>query len=563
MQTAFHITALVSQLKRELTGGRIVSTEFYRKERAAFIFVKKDKTTVALALVFHPAGFGSFLAPASKVKLSTREKPWPIFKIEGAVVQEVEQLGFDRIFRIKLKSGDTTWQLLFEAIGPNGNIWLLDETGGRRATLRKRDFRAGEPYHVSPPPGKVDPLELTADSLRSAMEGMPEASPALLIEKNVLGFSKALAREAVQRAGLGAGYADELDDEAVAQLVNAVSDIDKLFKTQEVGYLYRIAGGVEVYSFKLTTIDASPEKFKTLSLAVMAMIDSRQTSGEQQDVEKTTTDAVKRMVKKLARRLGKVEDDLKAAADYRQYKKIGELLQINLAQIKKGVTEVTLDDIYIDPYQPITVKLDPALSPTDNAEAYFKKHRKGREGLELLKRRMEVSASELILWEKIQRELAENFELAQAKYEQELLSIASQAGAAKQAVSVRLPYREYRLSSGVRIFVGRDGSDNDRTTFEFARPYELWFHTQQCPGSHVILKFPEKSFEPSKREIEETAGIAAFFSKARRDSLVPVIYTQRRYVRKPRKAKPGLVTVEREKSVMVPPAGPSDDRPEA
>jgi len=76
----------------------------------------------------------------------------------------------------------------------------------------------------------------------------------------------------------------------------------------------------------------------------------------------------------------------------------------------------------------------------------------------------------------------------------------------------------------------------------------------------VVLKFPDKSFEPSKREIEETAGIAAFFSKAKKNSLVPIIYTQRRYVRKPRKAKPGLVTVEREKSVMVPPTKPNDER---
>ena len=108
------------------------------------------------------------------------------------------------------------------------------------------------------------------------------------------------------------------------------------------------------------------------------------------------------------------------------------------------------------------------------------------------------------------------------------------------------------------IFVGRDGSDNDRTTFDFAKPYELWFHTQQCPGSHVVMKFPNKSFEPSKREIEEAAAIAAFHSKARNDTLVPVVYTERRYIRKPRKAKPGLVTVEREKSIMVVPTKPSE-----
>ena len=122
----------------------------------------------------------------------------------------------------------------------------------------------------------------------------------------------------------------------------------------------------------------------------------------------------------------------------------------------------------------------------------------------------------------------------------------------------RLPFREYALSTGLTIFVGRDGADNDRTTFEFARPYETWLHTQQCPGSHVVIKYPNKSFEPSKAEVAEAAAIAAWFSKARNDTLVTAIYTDRRYVLKPLKAKPGLVTVEREKSVMVAPTKPAD-----
>jgi predicted ribosome quality control (RQC) complex YloA/Tae2 family protein len=127
----------------------------------------------------------------------------------------------------------------------------------------------------------------------------------------------------------------------------------------------------------------------------------------------------------------------------------------------------------------------------------------------------------------------------------------------KTAEVARLPYREHVLSTGLTIFVGRDGSDNDRTTFEFAKPYELWFHAQQCPSSHVVMKFPNKSFVPSKREIEETAAITAFHSRAKNDSFVPIIYTERRFVRKPRKAKPGLVTVEKEKSVMVAPKKPA------
>jgi predicted ribosome quality control (RQC) complex YloA/Tae2 family protein len=155
----------------------------------------------------------------------------------------------------------------------------------------------------------------------------------------------------------------------------------------------------------------------------------------------------------------------------------------------------------------------------------------------------------------MQSEFNRDFESASRKYESELAQIIP-AQAKKRETAPRLPYREHVLSSGVTIFIGKDGADNDTTTFKHAKPYELWFHASQCPGSHVVLKFPDKKFQPSKEEIAETAAIAAYHSKARNSKTVPVIYTERKYVRKPRKAKPGLVTVEREKTVMVEPKKP-------
>ncbi|MGH8015644.1 MAG: NFACT family protein, partial [Candidatus Zixiibacteriota bacterium] len=124
MQTAFHILSLVNELKKEIVGGQIVSTEFYKKERAAYIFIKHNKTTHAVGFLFHPTGFGTFVVPASKIKIETREKPWPFFEIVGATIKEVNQLGFDRIIEIALKGINK--RLIFESNGPNGNIWLVD-----------------------------------------------------------------------------------------------------------------------------------------------------------------------------------------------------------------------------------------------------------------------------------------------------------------------------------------------------------------------------------------------------------------------------------------------------
>jgi len=551
MQTAFHILSLVKELKKEIVGGEIVSTEFYKKERAAYIFVKHNKSTNALGFLFHPTGFGTFIVPASKIKVETREKPWPFFEIVGATVKEVNQIDFDRIFEVVLEKANK--RLIFEAIGPNGNIWLVDSNNKILATLRKRDT-ATDIYKPPELPDSLNPFALSAAHLKKKFEDRENEPAYLKLQKSVFGVNKTLAREILKRAKIE--NADESSDEDIAALIESVEDITKLFENADSGYLYQIKGGIEAYPFKLSSVEKQPEKFKSLSFAVLEMTKRRQVAVEEEGEEKTIIDAVKRAVKKTEKRITHIEHDLKKARDFENYKKLGELIQINMSAVKKGMTEITVDDVYSGGKK-ITVELEQSRTPSDNAERYFKKYQKAREGLEQMQRRLEISKLELENLREMEKALQSDYENARNRFESELAELLPKEGA-KTELFVRLPYKEYILKTGVRIFVGRDGSDNDRTTFEFAKPYELWFHTQQCAGSHVVLKFPHKTFEPSKREIEETAAIAAWFSKARNDSLVPVAYTQRKYVRKPRKAKPGLVTIEREKSVMVAPKKPEE-----
>ena len=554
MQTALHILSLVNELKREVIGSTIVSTEFYKKERAAYVFVKTPSGRLSLGFLYHPHGSGVFLVPASKVHIETREKPWPIFGLDGAVITGVEQFGLDRIFAIDCGT-DSKQRIIVEAIGPNGNLWLLDSKGGRRATLRKKDYTEGDLYEPPQLPEKLLPFEIAGDVLAKRLESATPPSLVTYLDKQMAGLNQTLAKEIVARADVDFVPPLDLDNSQWERLADVTRGLAERFRSPETGYLYRLPRGVEAYPFKLKCVDTDPEKYKSLSLAVQAMTSIRQASVEAVDERKTVTAAVARVIKKLERRIEKLRVDVTRAADYEQYKKIGELLQINLATLKKGMTEVTLDDIYIGEGATAKVKLDPALSPSDNAEEYFKKHRKGREGLELLRRRLVISEEELKQLREMDAALDSDFDAASQQYEAELANLLPKEGVRKDGAP-RLPYREHTLSTGLTIFIGRDGADNDRTTFEFARPYELWFHAQQCPGSHVVIKYPNKSFVPSKQEIEETAAIAAFHSKAKNDSFVPVVYTERRYVRKPRKAKPGLVTVEREKSVMVAPKKP-------
>jgi len=552
MQTALHITTLVSQLEDEIVGGKLVSTEFYKKLRAAYFFVKKQRSKVAIGFVYHPAGAGSFCVPASKVHLDTREKPWPIFGLDGAEIIGVKQIGLDRLFELTINLSGVVKRVVFEAMGPNGNLWLLDERGGRQATLRNRKFSSGEAYQPASIGERINPFDISAEYIADRFAAEQNRSPLVILKGMLLGFNETMIRETLRRADMTVGDLSEPEAVSLAKLAHGIQEMAGWFGENRSGYLYEIRGGVEVYPFKLVSRDSQPEKFKTLSLAVLEMVSRRCSAGSDADEEKHTLKAVGRAVKKQIRLIKNLQADIEQASDYPRYKLYGELLQLNRDQLKKGMASIEVDDVLSESGGTALIKLDPAVTVNQNIENYFRRHRKGREGIDLLQRRLEIAIEESKSLMVMQDDLEVDFESARQRYEAELISLMPRSSDKAQP-QPRLPYRPATLSTGLTIFIGRDGTDNDRTTFDFARPYELWFHTSQCPGSHVVMKFPNKSFEPSKREIEETAAVAAFHSKARNNSLVPVIYTQRRYVRKPRKAKPGLVTVERERSVMVAP----------
>ncbi|MEW5795071.1 MAG: NFACT RNA binding domain-containing protein [Candidatus Zixiibacteriota bacterium] len=552
MQTALHIAALVAELKAELEGGRIVATEFYKKLRTALFVVQRGRERHGLALVYHPAGSGCFCVPVSKIKLDTTEKPWPIFGLDNAEVTGIVQPHLDRIFEMKVTRDGVPCRILFEALGPNGNVWLLDQSGGKSATLRNRKFTPGEVYQAPETGDRIGPYDISGDGLLARMRQESNRSAVAVLKGVLLGFNDTLAREALVRARIHSPDSVAITAEQADALAKAITQVASRFEVGHAGYLYTFKGGIEVYPFRLESTDIEPEKFRTLSLATMEMVNRRQTVVSEVSEEQRLLKAVSGAIKRHERLVHNIELDIAKAADYGKYKRIGELLQLHRDRLRKGLKTISVEDI-LDPHRPtVHIDLDPAAGPQENIDEYFRRHRKGREGLDLLRRRGEIAGQELEALRKMLTELETDFESAQKQYHAELQSLLPRE-APKRETQPRLPYREARLSTGLTIYIGRDGADNDRTTFDFAKPYELWFHTQQCPGSHVVMKYPNKSFAPSKREIEETAAIAAWHSKARHDSLVAVAYTERRYVRKPRNAKPGLVTVEREKSVMVVP----------
>ncbi len=554
MQTALHIYALVRELKDRIIGSTMSGSEFYKKERGAYILFKTKEETLALGFAYHPVGFGAFLLPRGKVEIKTDEKPWPFFQaVNNGVVKAIHQFGLDRIFRIDIEKEDKSFGVIIEAIGPNGNIWLVGPKDIIIATLRHKKYQPSDSYIPPASLDKLNPLLMTFDEFRAALISDISLTLEQFLRKNIGGFDEFMTDDIITRLGLRRdSNAAETHESTMAELHQEIVNSVSRFNEYHPGYLYSLPGGRRAYPFKLNTAEADFQKFKSLSLAVYtAMRDNRETKVEFSDKQKVL-DTAARHVQKLEKKVINIEQDLAGADRSECYKKYAELLKINLSSIKRGMKTIELHDIYGTNGGKIKIPLNPALNASENADEYFKKYRKGKDSLTLLERRLEIARKELTAARELLSDLENDYDRASQKYAAEIMELLPKE-AARREIAPRLPYRPHTLSTGVTIFIGRDGIDNDTTTFGHAKPYELWFHAAQCPGSHVVLKFPDKNFKPSKNEIAETAAVAAYHSKARNSKTVPVIYTERRYVRKPRNAKPGLVTVEREKMVMVEP----------
>lgn len=556
MQTSLHIYSLVSELQSSLIGATLKGSEFYKKQREAYLLFRAKKGLLALGLTYHPHGYGSFLMPRSKIEVETNEKPWPFFQpaYDGEVVA-VEQYDLDRIFRIDLVNNGNKFSIVTESIGPNGNFWLLNGENKILATLRNRQYDAALPYHPPQPPDKLNPFKV---ELRHLIEIFTKCDQTVgnTLRKSMHGLDKYLIDEIIERADVDPDApACDLDTDGIEKVLTVVRETARRFDDYQTGYFYAHSDGNLAYPFKLHSLDTQDVKCKSLSAAVYLAVRTRRADRSEKDEKQSNIEMLQRHIKKLNRKVSKIREDVESAQNFEQYRKYAEILKIHLPKLKKGEEFVELVDVYSGTGKLVIIEMDPALTPARNADLYFKKYKKGKDALDLLRRRLDVAQQELDFVETMSNEIRADYDSAVQKYEADIASLMPGA-AEKKTSMVRLPYREHVLSTGVRIFIGRDGADNDSTTFGYAKPYELWFHTSQCPGSHVVMKFPNKDFVPSKTEILETAAIAAYHSKARNSKTVPVIYTQKKYVRKPRKAKAGLVTVERETMVMVEPLKP-------
>lgn len=480
--------------------------------------------------------------------------------LEPSRLMKIEQQGFDRLIHLYFEALDelgkpTELQLIFELMGRHSNLYLVNQEGIILDALRRfpaTGVAPGQPYRAPNDQGKQNPDQLTPELFLDELRLLPAGTVIWKwLSQFLQGFSAAAAKEAVLRAGLStsATRADltPADGEKLQQAVQSM--------LEEIA-----AGGNPSFYPKLEDFAAyrftthTGELFPNINTLVEAVLGRRQEQKALESYQASLRRQLKSHLKRLAKKEAIHRLDLEQVEKVDELRQQGELLTASFHLIPKGASSVQVPDYTQEGAPLVTIELDPRLSPSANVQAIFKRYSKVKASYTHKQSQLELTLAEKSYLENTlcQIELADSLEILK-EIEGELQRTGYLKGPAKaKTAKTSLPQgpERYVSSDGLTILVGRNNRQNDELTFRLTKPNHLWLHARGIPGSHVAVlsegEIPEST-------LLEAAGLAAYFSAHRQAPKVAVDYTLRKYVRKPRGAKPGFVTYDQGKTIVVNP----------
>lgn len=575
------MSAVKVELVQKLTGGRI--EKIYQplaSEIALLIHNNKEKFRLLL----------SADARDARIHLThtVKENPLtpPMFcmvlrkHLEGGRIIALEQLGLERVLKIRVEAFDELGRmaekyLFCEVMGKHSNIILVEPgnnvilDGIKRysyGTSRHREVLPGRRYVSPPETGKLSPPEVDEDTFRRAVWDPEEECPVeRLILQKFEGFSPQTCREIAARAGLNPEQSSQdLGELDLQRLWSAFHQITECVHT-----------GI---STPMLCFDAGrPAAFSAVSLSLFADLSCRtgtmndildeffSTREKQEQLRQAAAEllkVIKNELKKVQKKISIHSDILSKTGDSEKLKITGELITANIYQIPARAAAAELINYYDPEAKTIIVELNPQLTASENAQAYFKRYTKARSGQAVAHTYLAEGTGEAAYLESVW------LSVEQAEKKEDLLEIKAELikegylkppqepkKSRKTEISSEPEPLRFEVEGGFQILVGRNNRQNDYLTLKLALPDDLWLHVKDIPGSHVVVKSPQKTGVPDP-VIEQAAQLAAYYSKARQSTKAPVDYTLRKHVRKPKGGKPGMVIYENQKTVFVEPKTP-------
>jgi len=558
----------MNELNKRLAGGKIDKIQQTDKEEL-LLMVRSLGQTYRLLI--------NASASDNRVQLTELKKQAPseapMFcmllrkRIAGGKIVRFEQERLDRVLKISIETyndlGDlSVFALYCELMGKHSNIILVNEKGVIVDAIKHvglgmssvRFVMPGLEYSAPPAQDKQDPSKASADDFSMAM-CMVGMSIAKALSNAFFGLSPAVAAQLVARytdktectqlseaereelaERLAAFYADMAQGKEKASAV-----LNALGETEAV-YPFAIAGGgIKLY-------DSIGEALDSLYINS----DRREWAKRHgASARKVLQNNIERCEKKLAL----YADALNSEEQMEKCRLYGELLTANLHSLKSGTDTAAVDNYYANPVERIAIPLDRQLTPGENAQRYYKKYQKLKAARDMAIVQREQTLSELNYLEgqldNLTKCTAENelSELIEELKDQGYIK-RDKGGKKKMKLAASKPMH-FVSSTGADIYVGKNNRQNDELTLRFASPNDIWMHTKNIPGSHVIVK---GASEQDTATMTEAALLAAYYSRARGSENVAVDYTPRKYVKKPAGAKPGMVIYTTNKTAYVTPS---------
>ncbi|NLC42805.1 MAG: fibronectin/fibrinogen-binding protein [Clostridiales bacterium] len=557
---------LSKELENDLSGGRVDKIQQPEKDEIHLTLRNKGNNFKLLlsASASHP-----------RIHLTGQTKSNPMVPPMFCMVLR-KHLSGGRLIRIQQPNMERILEISFEVINEIGDLGekkLIIEIMGRHSNIiltnpdntildsikhvdssisRIREILPGKQYVYPPSQGKSNPLDADLFDIDNKFQSSESNnSPVNILFKSYTGISRPTAEEIFHRS--------EFYNEKLAK-----SFIDFFKQVQNNDFLPCLlldhsGKPRDILPMAYTMYDSRalktyPSFSKALDEFYLVRDNMERLQQRTAHLQRVINNNLERSQKKIALYV----EELEKAKDAEQYRLYGELITSNIYQIPVNAETVSLLNYYVPGNTMINIDLDPTKTPAQNAQAYFKKYSKAKRAEEKQSRLIKETQAEIDYLETINQNLSmctnENDiieireELAQEGYLKDLSKKKRNRG---QQIASTKPHH-FLSSEGFEVFVGKNNIQNDQLTLKTALPSDLWLHTKNIPGSHVIVKAGGKLIPEDT--LLEAANLAAYYSKARISTSVPVDYCPRKNVKKPNGAKPGMVIYDHYKTIYVTPS---------
>lgn len=489
--------------------------------------------------------------------------------LTGALIKNIRQQEMDRILFVDFDAtneiGDKIeLSLCIEIMGKYSNLILINN--GRVVdsikrvditTSSVRQIFPGIEYRLPPSQGKLNIESENIDFIYERILSQKDKLLSSAVINVVQGVSPVVSRELAYRVTFEDSIVSELTDEQKNILKSELSYIKNTLHSSDEFYMLTEENGkpkvlshydIRQYSGKLTVkVYRSPSELLDDFYFERDRINRINHRGHE------LIKLINNLIDRTSRKIAVQSEELKKCRDKETLRLYGELILANLYRLTKGVSYYEVENYY-DECKLIRIPCNPALSPTENQKKYYKDYRKAQTAEKMLEKLIEDGKNEIIYLESVLDELSRadtDSEISLIRQELAQGGYIKNIKGKKQKPPKELPPLEFCSSDGFRILVGRNNVQNEKLSLKTALKSDMWLHTQKIPGSHVIIFGDGR--EISDEAIEEAAVIAAYHSKARESTLVPVDYTRVKALKKPNGGKSGMVIYHEYYTIIVNP----------